>query len=106
MTTEESLLTRILEVLNDTLRRMSGSQKTAIYKGVGVYTGLSYQSISIREDATAFTTLVCSTPGAADLLFADFYFGTTATLKGDLLSAPQGWRFSAFTLSAGSIQCA
>jgi hypothetical protein len=102
MTTEESLLTRILQTLNDTLRRMSGSQKTSFYGGLGAHTGLDHQSLSIREDATVFSALVC-TNGTTTLGFSDFYTGTTATLKGDLLSAPAGYRFTSFTLTAGSV---
>ena len=102
MTTEESLLTRILQTLNSTLRRMSGSQKTTIYGGVAAHTGLSHESLSIREDATVFSALVC-TNGTTTLGFSDFYKGTTGTLTGDLLAAPDGYRFTSLTLTAGSV---
>jgi hypothetical protein len=89
----------------DYLEIMSGRRGTVIYDGTASYTGLTYQSISIREDATAFTSLVC-TDGTTTYGASHFYVGTgAACLRGDLLVAPEGFTFRSFQLSAGSIQC-
>jgi hypothetical protein len=96
------------QLLSDTaayLEIISGSRGTKIYGSSGAVarTGLDVKSISIREDGTTFSALVC-TDGATPLGFSDFYVGTTGTLRGDLLKAPPGYRFTAFTITAGSIQ--
>jgi hypothetical protein len=96
------------QLLSDTaayLEIISGSRGTKVYgsSGAVAQTGLDVKSISIREDATVFSTLVCY-DGTTTLGFSDFYIGTTTTLKGDLLKAPPGYRFTAFTITAGSIQ--
>lgn len=93
------------QLLSDTaayLEIISGSRGTKVYGGLTARTGLDVKSISIREDGTVFSTLTC-TDGTTVLGFSDLYIGTTGTLKGDLLKAPPGYRFTAFTMTAGSI---
>ena len=95
---------QILAQVKDFLQTMSGRNGTVIYGGTTEYTGLDFESISIREAGTAFTSLVCTGSGSA-LGFSDFVKGGATTLVGDLLVAPPGYRFTSFKLSSGSIQC-
>lgn len=92
-------------ILLDQLRAMqsmAGANGSKVY-GVEAYTGLSLTAISVREDSTVFDSLVATGPGAA-LGLADFYLDGTTPKAGDLLVPPPGYRFTAFELTAGSVQ--
>ena len=84
------------------LLSMSGGNGSKIY-GIAAHTGLSLSAISVREADTAFASLVATGPGAA-LALGDFYLNGTIPNTGDLLVPPPGYRFTAFELSAGSVQ--
>lgn len=93
----------LLQEQRDSTRLISGSNGTKIFGGTTARTGLNYKALLIREDATAFTTLVCtSSSGASAKGSSDFIVDATY-LKGDMLVAPDGYFFSAFTLSSGSV---
>ena len=82
---------------------MSGRYGSRVIGDTTARTGLHVTSISIREDATAFTTLKC-TGGGAELGAAFFLGGAVATKAGDLWTAPTGYRFTEIDLASGSIQ--
>lgn len=92
----------LLANVADSLELLSGKNGTKVYGGTSAYTDLDLRSISVREDSTAFTSLTCVGGGAA-LGAAEFILGGATLLKGDLLVAPHGYRFTAFQLSAGSV---
>lgn len=82
---------------------MSGRYGARVIGGTGHLINLDVRSISIREDATAFTTLVC-TDGTTTLGATFFLGGVAATKVTDLYAAPPGFRFTEIKLSAGSVQ--
>jgi hypothetical protein len=84
------------------LLSMSGGYGSKVY-GVAAHTGLSLTAISVREAGTLFASLVATGPGSA-LALGDFYLNGTTPKAGDLLTPPPGYRFTAFELTAGSVQ--
>ena len=101
MTTVESLLSSILEKVFN-LDVMAGANGTRVYGGVGANTGLNAKALTIREDATGFTSL-SMTNGTTVLTHTYFIVGGAGLLKGDYLAAPRGYTITAFQLSAGSV---
>jgi len=93
----------LLNSIAESLMAMSGRYGSRVIGDIEERTGLTAYSISIREDATAFTSLVC-TDGTTTLDDDFFLGGAAATQAGDLYSAPQGYRFTVIELSGGSIQ--
>ena len=94
-----------ITILLDQLRAMqsmAGANGSKVY-GVAEYTDLSLTAISVREDSTAFDSLVATGPGQP-LGLADFYLDGTTPKAGDLLVPPPGYRFTSFELTAGSVQ--
>lgn len=96
----------IVSILRTSTLSVGASESgTVIYGDSNAVTGVDYAQIAIREDGTAFTSLVCSdgthTKGASD-----FYKTGATALKGDVLIPPPGYRFKSFELSSGSITCA
>jgi hypothetical protein len=92
----------ILQSIDQSLKIM-GSYPARTLGGTGHLINLDVRSISIREDATAFTTLVC-TDGTTTLNAAYFLGGAAATKATDMYRAPEGFRFTEIKLSAGSVQ--
>jgi hypothetical protein len=84
-------------------RVMSGRYGSRTIGNTDSLENLEVVSISIREDATDFATLVC-TDGVQTLGAAFFLGGAAATKAGDLYTAPIGYLFREIELSAGSIQ--
>jgi hypothetical protein len=82
---------------------MSGRYGSRTIGNTDSLENLEVVSISIREDATDFATLVC-TDGVQTLGAAFFLGGAAATKAGDLYTAPIGYLFREIELSAGSIQ--
>ena len=87
----------------DYLETVSGRGGCRTIGDTNARTDLNVTSISIREDDTTFTTLVCE-GGGATLGTTFFLGGAAATKAGDLWVAPEGYRFTSIDLSAGSIQ--
>lgn len=85
------------------LGSMSGINGTKVYGGTGANTGLSIKALSVREDATAFTTLTMTGGPGGNLDKNYFIVGGATLLRGDLLVAPTGYIITAFELSAGSV---
>lgn len=95
----------ILNSIAESLMAMSGRYGSRVIGDATARTGLHVTSISIREDATAFTTLTCTNGIAAQNLGASYFLGGAAATKaGDLWTAPAGYRFTEIDLSTGSIQ--
>lgn len=92
-----------IDDLAESQRVMSGRYGSRTIGTTDDLENLNIISMSIREDATAFTTLVC-TNGTTTLNAAFFLGGAAATKTGDLYTAPLGYRFIQIELSAGSIQ--
>lgn len=92
-----------IEDIAESQRVMSGRYGSRTIGTTDDLENLAIASVSIREDATTFTTLVC-TDGTATLNAAFFLGGAAATKAGDLYTAPPGYRFIQIKLSAGSIQ--
>lgn len=82
---------------------MSGRYGARTIGGTDHLENLEVMSISVREAATVFATLVC-TDGVTILDEAFFLGGCGATKIGDLYTAPIGYLFTDIELSAGSIQ--
>jgi hypothetical protein len=96
-----------LNRIDENTRSMFGGagNGSKVYGGTDEHTGLSYAVLVIREDATDFTSLVC-TDGVTAKGKGDFYVGGATSIKGDQLVAPLGYRFTSFELSAGSVAAA
>lgn len=93
---------QILSSIDRSLKIM-GSYPARTIGGTGHLINLDVRSISIREDATAFTTLVCT--DGTNVLDAAFFLGGASTTKDtDMYRAPDGFRFTEIELSSGSIQ--
>jgi hypothetical protein len=87
------------------LKIMSGSDGARVIGGTALISNLQVAVISIREDSTAFTTLVCTNGlSSTTPLGVTFFLGGASTfLKGDMLSGPPGYWFTSIKPSAGSI---
>jgi hypothetical protein len=92
-----------LESTKESLMAISGRYGSRTIGDTAARADLNVISISIREDATTFTTLICE-GGGVELGTAYFLGGAPATKAGDLWAAPEGYRFTSIYLSAGSIQ--
>jgi hypothetical protein len=106
MTNVEKLLTDLIQEFKKVFSNtavLSGRYGARTIGDTEERTGLTVYSISIREDATAFTGLVC-TDDTTTLDHTFFLGGASATQAGDLYAAPQGYRFTEIELSGGSIQ--
>lgn len=88
--------------MEKSLRIISGRNGARILGGTAAFENLQVDSITIREDATAFTTLTC-TDGVATLGATFFLGGASGFLKGDMLVGPKGYRFITIELSGGSV---
>lgn len=93
----------LLNRIDSSLQAISGSYGSRTLGGTADIINLDVRSISIREDATAFTTLVC-TDGVTTYDAAFFLGGAAATKATDLYVASPGFRFTEIHLSAGSVQ--
>lgn len=102
MTYIESVLTRIADLLSKLLP-MAGSNGCIVITGTAEYSDLNFESISIREDDTTFTSLIAERPGSQALGFSDVFKGAEATKAGDLLRFPPGYRITSIELLTGSI---
>jgi hypothetical protein len=92
-----------LSSTKESLMAISGRYGSRTIGDTTARVDLNVTSISIREDATTFTTLVCE--GGGTTLGTTFFLGGAAATKaGDLWVAPEGYRFTSIDLSAGSIQ--
>lgn len=92
-------------VRTSTLAIGASETGTVIYGDSAAVTAVNYAQMAIREDGTAFTSLVCSN-GTTTLGASDFYRTGATALKGDVLIPPPGYRFRSFELSSGSVVCA
>lgn len=92
-----------LQRIADYLEVISGRGGSRTIGDTTARVDLHVLSISIREDATTFTTLKCE-GGGTELGTTFFLGGAAATKAGDLWVAPPGYRFTSIDLSAGSIQ--
>ena len=99
---ESELQQEYSNYLFEATNSMSGINGTKVFGGTGAHTGLRIKALCIREDATAFTSLVMTGGPGGDLSETYFLVGTTDLLKGDLLVAPKGYILTSFELSAGS----
>lgn len=86
----------------DGIYTISGSRGSVFYGGTDPVTGVRYKALAIREEGTDFASLVCKDASGHTKDVSDFYIDTTP-MKGDLIVAPEGYFFSAFTLTAGSV---
>ena len=88
--------------MEKSLKIISGRNGARVIGGTALLSNLQVNSITIREDATAFTTLTC-TDGVTTLGDTFFLGGASGFLKGDLLTALPGYWFTDIKPSAGSI---
>ena len=102
MSTETELQREYSNYLFEATNSMSGVNGTKVFGGTDPHTDLRVKALAIREDDTAFTSLVMTGGPGGDLSETYFLVGTTALLKGDLLVAPKGYIITSFQFSAGS----
>lgn len=86
----------------DGIYTISGSRGSVFYGGTDPVTDVHYKALAVREDGTEFDSIVCEDASGHTKGASDFYIDTTP-MKGDLIVAPEGYFFSAFTLTAGSV---
>ena len=92
----------LLQSIDQSLKIM-GSYPARTLGSTDHLINLDVRSISIREDETEFTTLVCT--DGVTTLGADFFLGGAAATKAtDMYRAPEGFRFKEIELTTGSVQ--